>query len=341
MIFKRTMLLVLALMVTIALVACANTQEKADNTPAKTAVRIAYFPNINHAQALLAKDQKMFEKEMGPLAQVSYKTFNSGTPEIEAFFAKALDLGYIGPGPAIDGYIKSKGDLVIIAGAANGGSMLVARKGLVFNSPRDFAGKTIGVPNFGNTQDLMLRNLLAENKIKDVTKGGTVKITQVDNPDVKGLFDQKQLDMALVPEPWGTVLVEDCKAKIIYDEKSLWRNGNYPTTVIVARKEFIEKHPDLVEAFLRADMQATNMLKNNSPEALKSVNRQIAATTGKALPDSLLQKSVSRIIFTNNLDMSALNDFSQVMEKLEIIPANSSLSGIYDGAPIKSAIKQQ
>ena len=138
---------------------------------------------------------------------------------------------------------------MVLAGAANGGSMLVGRSGLVFNDGKDFAGKTIGVPNFGNTQDLMLRNLLDESGMKDVTQGGTVKIIQVENPDVKGLFDRKQLDMALVPEPWGTILVDESKAEIIKDEKSLWRRRQLSDNADYCTKRFCKEASDFDRSF--------------------------------------------------------------------------------------------
>lgn len=338
---KKHLVLVLTVLVAVAVLlsGCGKTGQDQSVSEKKTDVRIAYFPNINHAQALIGKDQKLFENEMGKSANISYKQFNSGTSEIEAFFAKELDLGYIGPGPAINGFIKSKGDLVVLAGAANGGSMLVARSGLAITDIKQLSGKTIGVPNFGNTQDLMLRNLLAESGLKDTTQGGTVKIIQVENPDVKGLFDQKQLDLALVPEPWGTILVDEAKAEIVRDEKALWRNGDYPTTVIIARKDFVENHPDLTEAFLRAHVKATTLINDDNEKAGEYINRQIEEATGKKLSDNVLQHAFSRIVFTQNTNINAIEEFADIMKKLEIIPKDSNVNGIYDKTTLDKVLQ--
>ena len=52
-------------------------------------------------------------------------------------FSKDIDIGYIGPVPAVSANIKSKGDFVIISGAAKGGTVLIAKKGSNIQSVKD------------------------------------------------------------------------------------------------------------------------------------------------------------------------------------------------------------
>jgi len=171
----------------------------------------------------------------------------------------------------------------------------------------------------------MLRNLLAQSGLRDTTQGGNVKIMQVENPDIKGLFELEQLDMALVPEPWGSILVEECQAEIVLDEKALWRNGNYPTALIIGRKEFILAHPELTAAFLRAHRGSTGLLAENPVQARAWINGQIREATGKAISDKVLQHALSRIQFTDKIDKAAILEFSQIMQRLEIIPSDCQL----------------
>ncbi len=324
-VFKKYAIVVLATSVLLSQIGCSVST----STDSPGAIRIAYFPNITHAPALIAKDQGLFEKVVDPGINIDYREFNSGTSEIEAFFAGELDLGYIGPGPAINGFIKSQGDLVVIAGAAEGGSLLIARPGLAVSGPQDFAGKTIGVPNFGNTQDLLLRKYLADNNLQDMAQGGTVKIIQANNPDIQGLFDQKHLDLAIVPEPWGAILTQQAGAQVILTDEQIWPKGTYPTTMVIARREFAEAHPDLVQAFLLAHLEAIDLLQADPAAAGQSVARQIALVTGKDLPEAIVADSFSRITFTAQLDQQAMADFARIMESLEFIPAGSSLTDLY------------
>jgi ABC-type taurine transport system substrate-binding protein len=95
---------------------------------AQTAIRVGAFPNITHPQAMVGKNNGWFDKAMGPQVRIEWKSFNAGPSAIEALFAGAIDMTYIGPNPAISGYVRSNGEaLRIVAGATSGGAALVVR----------------------------------------------------------------------------------------------------------------------------------------------------------------------------------------------------------------------
>ena len=78
------------------------------------------------------------------------------------FFAKSIDLTYVGPNPAINAYVRSQGqEIRIVAGSVNGGSALVVHKGSPLKNAGDFRGKKIATPQFGNTQDVAARSWLS------------------------------------------------------------------------------------------------------------------------------------------------------------------------------------
>src|SRR5947207_1587196 len=86
-------------------------------------VRLAFFPNVTHAVALVGTGRGTFTQALGAGVKLEEQTFNAGPAEIEALFGDQVDIGYIGPGPAINGFLKSKGKaLQIVAGAASGGA---------------------------------------------------------------------------------------------------------------------------------------------------------------------------------------------------------------------------
>src|ERR1700730_10056184 len=67
---------------------------------AQTVIRVGAFPNITHPQAMVGKNNGWFEKAMGPQNKIDWKSFNAGPSAIEALFAGAIDMTYIGPLPA-------------------------------------------------------------------------------------------------------------------------------------------------------------------------------------------------------------------------------------------------
>ena len=90
-------------------------------------LRLGYFPNITHAQALYARATGEFERKLG--VRIDWIAFNAGPTVIESLFSDAVDATFIGPSPTINGYIRSRGEkFVIVAGGASGGAGLVVRK---------------------------------------------------------------------------------------------------------------------------------------------------------------------------------------------------------------------
>jgi NitT/TauT family transport system substrate-binding protein len=275
-------------------------------------VRIGYFPNITHSQALVGKADGKFQNALGTKNSIEWKQFNAGPAEIEALFAGEIDIGYIGPGPAISGYTKSKGALQIIAGATDAGAILVTRKDLKLNNISELSGKKVAVPQFGNTQDLSLRNLLKQKGLKDTTKGGTVEILQAENPDIKTLLDKGDIDAALVPEPWGSRLVKEINANVLLDYYQIWRNGKYSTAVVIASTKFIKEHPDLVEKFLRTHIELTDNLHINIEKEKISVNSQIKELTQKDLAKDVLDAAFKRLTITYDPESDSILELAKL-----------------------------
>src|SRR6185369_14546876 len=111
--------------------------------------------NVTHAEPLVGLNNGIFAQELGSNVTVDQKTFNAGPEVITALFAGEIDASYIGPNPAVNGYVQSDGDDVrIVAGAASGGAMLIVKPEIT--SAAQLAGKRIASPQLGNTQDVAL-----------------------------------------------------------------------------------------------------------------------------------------------------------------------------------------
>ena len=181
-------------------------------------VRLGYFGNVTHAQAVLGVSSKDFENAVAP-AKFSTKVFNAGPSLIEALFANQIDIGYVGPSPVLSAHEKSKGQGIrVIAGAAANGVLIVARKDSGISKLEDLKGKKVATPQHGNTQDIAARHYL-QHVLKQENLNNVVPIA---NAEQSGLMARGEIDAAWAPEPWAARLVAEAKGKIIGEEKDLW-----------------------------------------------------------------------------------------------------------------------
>lgn len=296
---------------------------------ANVTVRVAFFPNITHAQALVGQARKTFSAAVGNENTIAWKQFNAGSAEVEALFAEELDIGYIGPGPAINAFVKSNGDFLIIAGATNGGSVLVSRTDLVIEDLKKLDGLKVAVPQVGNTQDLSLRKILSENGLSDISKGGSVQIVSAENPDILALMKAGEIDAALVPEPWGSRLIKEAGANLVLDYNEIWRDGDYTSAVIIASKEFIANHPWIVQQFLSAHIDLTKYIGSNLSESKMIVNEQIKTLTGQSLSQEILDSAFDRLTITTDPVADSLSGFAEMSYNAGFLYDKPDLSNFF------------
>lgn len=307
----------------------------------KTRVRIGYFPNMLHAQALVGRAQGSFGDALGPEAGVEMIPFNAGPSVIEAMFANELDISYIGPNPAINGYIKSDGEaLNIIAGGASGGAVLVVRNDSGIASPEDFAGRRIASPQLGNTQDVALRAWLMKNNLSIGAGGGEVEVIPAANPDILTLFQKKEIDGAWVPEPWGARLVQEGGGRVYLDERTLWPDGKFVTAHVIVSRKFLREHPDLVERFLEAHVNMTLWINQHPQDAKGQMNAQIKELTSKELPAAVLDEAFGRCEITYDPVSRSLAPSAQSAYELGFLgDEEPDLAGIYNLTALNGILK--
>jgi NitT/TauT family transport system substrate-binding protein len=309
-------------------------------------LRIGYFPNINHAQAVIGFGSGEFQKKLGNNIQVQTYVFNAGSSAIQSLLANRVDVIYVGPGPAVNGYVASEGkDPKIISGAASGGAVFVVRSDSGIKSPKDFANKVFASPQLGNTQDISLRKYLQDNGYKTKDNGGNVTVVSTDNPIILTLFLKKQIDGAWVPEPWGARLVNEAGGRILVDEKTLWPpDGKFVTANIAARTDYLQQNPDVIKKLLAANVNETLWINNHTDAAIKAFNTEFQKLTGKTLKENELRQAWSRIQFT--YDPLKLSLFKEANNSYDIGflakgKPRPDLSGIYDLTILNKVLKEK
>lgn len=308
-----------------------------------SAIRVGYFPNITHSQAIVGMANGTFQKKLGNDVKIDTKIFNAGPSIIEAMFAGELDLAYIGPNPAINGYVKSGTDILrIVAGATSGGAGLVVRSDAGISKLNDFHGKKIASPQLGNTQDVALRGWLKDNGFILKEKGGDVRVLPIANPDQLILFMKKEIDGAWTVEPWVSRLIEEGGGRLFLDERAIWPDGEFVTAHIIARRKFLEENPLLVKKWISAHVETTMWINANLPQAKEIINQEIKILTGKALPENVIDNSFARLKVTYDPVKSSLFKSSRwAFEQGFLGKAMPDLSGIYDLSILGKVLQEE
>ncbi|MBD0671217.1 aliphatic sulfonate ABC transporter substrate-binding protein [Streptomyces sp. CBMA156] len=292
-------------------------------------VKIGYFANLTHGTPLVGLQEGIFQKELGS-TQVKTQVFNAGPAEIEALNAGSIDIGWIGPSPAINGYTKSDGQsLKIIGGSASGGVKLVVNPEKI-TSLDDLRGKKIATPQLGNTQDVALLNYLAEKgyKVDAASGAGDVSVVRTDNKVTPDAFRQGSIDGAWVPEPTASKLVT-LGAKVLLNEKDVWPDKKFVITNIIVSQKFLKEHPDVVEAVLRGSVKTNAFIKDNSEKAKADANEAIKKEAGNSLEPAILDPAWADIDFLDDPLAGTLQAEADHAVTAGLLK-KPSLKGIYD-----------
>ncbi|WP_405827634.1 MULTISPECIES: ABC transporter substrate-binding protein [unclassified Streptomyces] len=301
-------------------------------------VRIGYFPNLTHATALVGLQEGLIEKELNG-TKIKPQSFNAGPSEIEALNGGSLDIGFIGPSPSINGYVKSKGsNLRIISGSASGGVKLVVNPDKI-KTLDDLKGKKIATPQKGNTQDVAFLNWISEKgwKVDPESGKGDVSVVRTDNKVTPDAFKQGSIDGAWVPEPTASKLVSD-GGSVLLDETSLWPDKKFVITNIIVSQKFLKEHPDVVEAVLRGTVKTNDWIHANQDKAKASANARLEAEGGKPLDAKVIDPAWPSFTVTDDPLASTLKTQSDWAVKAKLIE-QPDLAGIYDLTLLNKVLK--
>jgi len=327
-----------ALLTAGTLTACGGGNDAAASGGGEAAtLRLGYFPNITHAPALVGVKDGLLQNALGS-TKLEAKTFNAGPAAIEALFSGAIDATYIGPNPAINGWAASKGTaLKIIAGSTSGGAGLVVKPGI--NGPADLKGKKIATPQLGNTQDVALRNWLKTSGLNaDQQGGGDVSVLPQDNATAVQAFAQGAIDGAWVPEPSLSRMQLESGGKLLVNEKELWPGGQFVTTHLIVKQDFLKKYPATVKKLLQGHIASVEYIAANGAKAQQDANAQLEALSGKPLKPEILSAAFKNLTFTNDPIASSLYTSAKHAEDVGLLKP-VELNGIYHLGPLNELLK--
>ncbi len=300
---------------------------------AEVVVRVGYFPNVTHAQGVVGRHsaregRDWFEARLGPGVRVQWFAFNAGPSAMEALFAGSLDLTYVGPNPALNGYIRSRGDEVrILAGAAEGGAALVVPGDGRIARPADFKGRRLATPQLGNTQDVAARAWLRRHGLRVALTGGDVAVTPTANPDQLALFRQGQLDGVWTVEPWVTRLELEAGGRVLVEQPDA------VTTVLAARARFLRDRPELAARFVAAHRELTDWINAHPDEARAQVRAGLSAEVRREIPEAVVAGSWRRLRFTAEVDRAQFDALVAEAQSVGFLRDALPLDRLFSGRP--------
>jgi len=294
-------------------------------------LRVAFFPSIGHAVPIVGLENKFFQERIGEQIKIDTKIFDSGPQVIESIFAGSIDIAYVGPGPTINGFLKSGGmDVKILSGAASGGASFIVQPNSGLDSIENFDGKRIASPQISNSQDVSLRYYLETNGLKPVEKGGTVFVLNISNPDIYTLFAKGDIDGAWISEPWATMLVEELGGVRLFNEEKLWPNEQFASVLLIARTNYLENNPEVIRNWIKSHEETVSWINSNPDESKTIFSNFLKKYMGKSLPLKIIDKSFSNLEITSNPIKNSVLTFAERADSLGYLGRTGyNLDGIF------------
>ncbi|MBM7699505.1 aliphatic sulfonate ABC transporter substrate-binding protein [Kurthia huakuii] len=337
--FNKFWLFTVVALLAVVLAACGSEDNKGAAEPQDSVneVRIGYFPNMTHIATIVALEKGFYSEQLGNDVKITTNTFNDGSAFMEAMSTDAIDVGTVGPTPALTSYMKSPKH-EIISGAVNGGAVLVVRKDAGIDSVKDLAGKTVAIPTFGSTQDIALMKALQDAGLKVKTNGGDVNTVKQAPADTAALFVQKQVDAAATQEPWGVNIENKADAKLLLGPDDFAWGKESTNTVVVAQTDFTKANPETTTKLLKAHAEAVDFINKNPEQAIDLFLKHIKDITGKELSKEEVTESFKRLTPTTAVNEEVLQEMATISKEAGYI-SKDDINGLVNLSYLKEATK--
>ena len=304
---SRFLTILPALFFCLLAVSCGK-KEKDD--PNVVELNFGHFPNVTHVQGLVAhhfsrQGKGWFEERLkeatGKDVRINWYVYNAGPSAMEAVFARSIELAYVGPSPAINAFVRSRGDDIrMIAGAVEGGAALVVPEDSTLKEPADFRGKVIATPQLGNTQDVSARAWFSRGGLHVTQRGGDVTILPTPNPEQLSLFRQGGV---WTVEPWVSRLVMTAGGKVLVNEKESI------ATVLVCGADFLKEKPEVAKALVQAHEELNEWIRQHPEEARAIVVKELEELTHSRIDPALIAEAWKSIVMKDRISIPKLQQF--------------------------------
>ncbi len=217
--------------------------------------------------------------------------FQDGATLMEAFAAGQIDIALVGVTPSA--IWQERGlPLKVVAAANGGGHVLLTRADTGLTAVAQLRGRKVATPKPGTVIDTLFRAHIARGVAHlDPEKDLTIVagLAPADMP--AALLVSREVDAAMTWEPFASqAQAQFPGARVLFDAAAEWRTQHpgaalYPTNVVVARQELIDRRPDDLRRFLLAYEETVRFMNEKPSEANAIIARTVqldAATVAAA-----------------------------------------------------------
>lgn len=167
-------------------------------------------------------------------------------------------------------YNKLDGDISVLA-VSTLGVLYVLEAGSEVNSVADLAGKTVYATGQGATPEYILNYLLDKNGV-----AGSVEVNYVgEHAALATMLANGSAEIGMLPEPNVTsTLAGNDNLRIALNLSEEWNkvcSTELVQGVVIARKSFVNEHPEAIEQFLREYEKSSAFVNENIDEAAKLI----------------------------------------------------------------------
>ena len=167
-------------------------------------------------------------------------------------------------------YNKLDGDISVLA-VSTLGVLYVVEAGSEVNSVADLAGKTVYATGQGATPEYILNYLLDKNGV-----AGSVEVNYVgEHAALATMLANGSAEIGMLPEPNVTsTLAGNDNLRIALNLTEEWNkvcSTELVQGVVIARKSFVNEHPEAIEQFLREYEKSSTFVNENIDEAAKLI----------------------------------------------------------------------
>ncbi|MBT2216364.1 aliphatic sulfonate ABC transporter substrate-binding protein [Virgibacillus dakarensis] len=315
--------------VLLILSACGGGSNASSSSGDKQKVVIGYFPNLNHAPAMIAKEKQMYENQLGDDVEVEYRTFPDGSAFMTALATGEIQGGLVGPGPAMNNFISGV-DVTVVASSSTGGTVIVSREDSGIKTVEDIKGKTFISPRVGCTHDVQFETYMKKLGITSDRTGGTMKHVTGKPAQYTTMFEKGDVDVATAPEPWASVLEAEVGANVVVDSDEISFGKTLPAAVFVTSSDMIKNDPELIQNLIDAHKESVEFINENPEEAIDITIKSIDEITGQKLDHDVMESAWARTDFVYDIDQEAIQAFGDSSYDLQFLKEKPDFTGFVD-----------